>query len=52
LVKAMNNPEIRDQWISGGALVVPGTPEQFAAFIHSEQTRWARVIKQTGVKLE
>jgi tripartite-type tricarboxylate transporter receptor subunit TctC len=52
LVKAMNNPEIRDQWISGGALVVPGTPEQFAAFIHSEQARWARVIKQTGVKLE
>ncbi len=52
LVEAMNSPDIREQWENGGALVVPGTPEEFAAFIQSEQTRWGRLIKQTGVKLE
>lgn len=52
LVKAMNSPDIREQWESGGALVVPGTPEEFAAFIQSEQTRWSRLIKRSGVKLE
>jgi tripartite-type tricarboxylate transporter receptor subunit TctC len=52
LVKAMNSADLREQWESGGALVVPGTPEEFAAFIQSEQIRWARLIKQTGVKLE
>jgi tripartite-type tricarboxylate transporter receptor subunit TctC len=52
LVNAMNSADLREQWESGGALVVPGTPEEFAAFIQSEQIRWARLIKQTGVKLE
>ena len=52
LVKLMNSPEIREQWASGGAQVVASTPEEFTAFIQSEQARWARQIKQTGVKLE
>jgi tripartite-type tricarboxylate transporter receptor subunit TctC len=52
LVKIINSPEIREQWISGGAEAVPTTPEEFAAFIQSEQARWSRLIKQTGVKME
>ena len=52
LVKIMNSTEIRDQWTSGGALVVASTPEEFGAFIRAEQARWARLIKQTGVKME
>ena len=32
--------------------VVGNTPEEFAAFIQTERAKWARVIKQVGVKLE
>ena len=52
LVKILHSPEIREQWASGGAEVVGNTPEEFAALIRSEQLRWARLIKQTGVKME
>jgi tripartite-type tricarboxylate transporter receptor subunit TctC len=50
--KILNSPEIREQWAAGGAQAVATTPEDFAAFIRTEQTRWARLIKQTGVKME
>ena len=30
----------------------PGTPEQFAAYIKSEIVKWAKLIKETGVKSE
>ena len=52
LVKIIDSREIREQWASGGAQAVPTTPEEFAAFIQSEQARWSRLIKQTGVKME
>ena len=51
LLKIIHSPEIREQWASGRQ-AVGSTPEEFAAFIQSEQSRWARLIKQTGVKME
>jgi tripartite-type tricarboxylate transporter receptor subunit TctC len=35
-----------------GTDVVSNTPEQFAAYIKSEIAKWAKVIKDTGVKLD
>ena len=52
LTKIINSQEIREQWASGGAQAVANTPDDFTAFIRSEQARWARLIKQSGVKLE
>jgi tripartite-type tricarboxylate transporter receptor subunit TctC len=52
LLKILNSPDIREQWAAGGAQADPTTPEAFAAFIQAEQARWAKVIKQTGVKME
>ncbi len=31
--------------------IVGSTPEEYAAFIQTERAKWARVIRQTGVKL-
>jgi tripartite-type tricarboxylate transporter receptor subunit TctC len=36
----------------GPRLSVSNTPEQFAAYIKSEIAKWAKVIKDTGVKLD
>jgi len=31
---------------------VPGTPQDFAAFIKSETEKWGRVIRTSGIKPE
>jgi tripartite-type tricarboxylate transporter receptor subunit TctC len=52
LIKIINSGEIREQWANGGAHATPTTPEDFAAFIQSEQAGWSRLIKQSGVKMQ
>ncbi len=51
-VKAMNLPDMKNIWASQVAETGGMPPEQFAAFIHSEIGRWAKVVKDAGVKLE
>ena len=34
------------------SVVIPGTPEQFAAYIKSEQAKWGPLVATTGVKLD
>jgi len=52
MVAALRDPEIRDRYIAQGFDLNPGTPEEFAAFIQSETTRWHRVVKDAGIKSE
>jgi len=35
-----------------GLDTLPSTPQQFAAFIQVEITKWAKVIKVSGAKAE
>jgi tripartite-type tricarboxylate transporter receptor subunit TctC len=43
---------MRASLLDQGAEPVPGTPEEFAAFIKSETLKWGRVIKTAGIKPE
>jgi tripartite-type tricarboxylate transporter receptor subunit TctC len=52
LLKIIGSPETREEWANGGAEAAPSTPEAFASHIRSEQARWARLIKQSGVRME
>lgn len=49
---ALALPEVRDALAAGGMTAVGGTPEQFAALIRSDTTRWGQIIRQRGVKVE
>jgi len=51
-VKAMNLPDMKNIWTAQVATAGGMPPEEFAAFIHSEIGRWAKVVKDAGVKLE
>ncbi len=52
LNKAVSAPEMRPKFASAGVEPLTSTPEEFGAFIRSEATRFARVIKDAGIKGE
>ena len=52
LVRALGNPEVQEKFRVNGMFPLPGTPEQFAALIQSETTRFAKVAKEAGVKAD
>lgn len=50
IVKALPQPEVGARLAADGAEAVGSSPQQFAAHIRAERDRWARVIKQTGIR--
>jgi len=52
LIKVLQDPETRDKLAAQGAEVRTLTPEAMKAFIKDETGRWAKVVKDGGVKVE
>ncbi|MFL6719894.1 MAG: Bug family tripartite tricarboxylate transporter substrate binding protein [Burkholderiaceae bacterium] len=52
LMKALQNPDVQKKLAVQGAIPLGSTPEEYGAYIKSELTRWAAIVKQTGVSLE
>jgi tripartite-type tricarboxylate transporter receptor subunit TctC len=50
--KALKQPELSKRLREEGADPVGGTPEQFAALIRDETTRWGKVVKESGAKVD
>ena len=49
---ALATPEVHKQLAAEGADLLPGTPEDYAADIDREETKWSKVVKASGAKLE
>lgn len=47
-LRIMENAELRERLAADGGEPVAMTPEQFAAFIRADASRWAQVIKTSG----
>jgi tripartite-type tricarboxylate transporter receptor subunit TctC len=45
-------PDVKKRLIDLGADPETNTPEQFAAYVRSERTRWAKVVQDTGARVE
>ena len=39
-------------WAAQGAGAGGNTPEEFAAFVKAETAKWAKVVKDTGVRID
>ena len=52
IVKAMRSPEVLGRLTQEGAEVVASTPEEYGARIRAEIDKWAKVIKQAGIRAE
>jgi tripartite-type tricarboxylate transporter receptor subunit TctC len=52
IVKILQSPEVKERFVKQGVDVQTGTPEQFDAFVKSEVARWAKVIKDAGIRAD
>jgi tripartite-type tricarboxylate transporter receptor subunit TctC len=49
---ALQTQEVKDRLFTSGVEVHPGAPEQFAQLIDSEIKKWAKVVKDSGAKVD
>lgn len=51
ILKALQNPELREQLKVQGVQALGSTPQAYAASLHSEVDRWGAVVKSAGISL-
>lgn len=49
---ALKKPEVRDKMLAQGAEPAPMPPAEFAKFIQTEIDKWAKVVKDSGAKVD
>jgi tripartite-type tricarboxylate transporter receptor subunit TctC len=52
IVIALNRPEVRNRLLDMSTVPVGNTPRQFAGFIRSERDKWARVVRDAGIRID
>lgn len=50
--RVLNETEMKARLFAMGSASVHGSPEQFGAFIRSEIQKWARVVKESGARVD
>ena len=51
-ITAMKDPETRKRMADFGFEPIGNTPEEFGAFVKEDIARWAKLVKETGAKVE
>jgi tripartite-type tricarboxylate transporter receptor subunit TctC len=52
IVRTLQDPTVKQRFVSDGGETVGNTPEQFAAVIRNDLKKWEKVIKSAGIKPE
>ncbi len=50
--KWLASPDAKDKLLGQGAIAAGGTPEDFAKHIQAETAKWAKVVKESGAKVD
>jgi len=51
-VRAFSDPKVRDSLVQDGVQVVASNPEQLAQFQRAETAKYARLVKELGLKAD
>ena len=52
IVKIVHLPDIKERFLGLGAESVGNTPEEFAIYLKAEITKWGKVVKDSGAKVD
>ncbi len=52
LVKVLSQPEVRERIVADGSEPIGSTPEDFRQFMLADLAKWAKLVKQSGAKLD
>ena len=52
VVKSLAQPDIKAIWEQQGAVAGGQSPAEFGRFVHAEAIRWAKVVKDAGIKID
>jgi tripartite-type tricarboxylate transporter receptor subunit TctC len=52
IVQAIRTPEVHGRFVGQGLEPVASTADEFSALIRSDLVRWAKVVKQAGIRAE
>ena len=52
VVRAVQNADVKARFLADGADPVGNSPEEFAAYIRAETAKWAKVVKDAGIRQE
>jgi len=52
LIRILHTDEMKERFATQGTEVRTGTPESLGTWLRTEQTRWAKVVKESGEKFE
>lgn len=52
LHRSLNDPDLKDKLVARGADPIPGSTEQFAAFLRDELAKWGRIVKESGARAD
>jgi len=52
LNRVLEMPDVRERLAAEGGEVLGGSPERFASFLQADHAKWARVVKESGAKVD
>ena len=52
IIRIMKTPGVLDRLAADGTVPIGSTPEEFAAYVKSERTKWGPVVRAANIKIE
>jgi len=52
VVKVLQDPAVSDKLAAMGATVIGNTPEQFAAVMRADSSKWGKLIREANIRAE